>query len=43
MKMTELLAQNRTHYVDIALRLGTDPVWRAQMSAMITERVGLLW
>ena len=43
MNITDLLAQNRTHYVDIALRLGKDPVWRAKMSAMIASNVDSLW
>lgn len=42
MHMTDLIAETRQDYVKLALRLGADPGWRAEMSAKISLQVDYL-
>ena len=43
MNIPDLVARNRTEYVDISARLGLDPEYLLHMAALITERVDLIW
>ncbi|NYZ17824.1 tetratricopeptide repeat protein [Azospirillum sp. RWY-5-1] len=43
MGMTDLVARDHGHYVELALRLGTDPGFRETMRARIRERCGVLY
>lgn len=43
MGMKELVAADIDDYVNIAVRLGTDDVWRKQVIAKVRERVHLLY
>jgi predicted O-linked N-acetylglucosamine transferase (SPINDLY family) len=43
MGIGDCAAESEEEYVQIALRLGTDPVWRADVSARILERKHLLY
>ncbi len=41
--MTELIARNKAQYVEIATRLGRDPVWRQEIAARIAARKDALY
>jgi hypothetical protein len=43
MNIPELVARNRSEYVDIAVRLSQDAGFYDRMVALITERVDLIW
>jgi predicted O-linked N-acetylglucosamine transferase (SPINDLY family) len=43
MEMTGLTARDADHYVQIAVRLGTDPAWRQSMRETILARNGVLY
>jgi hypothetical protein len=43
MNLPELVARNRSEYVDIAVRLSSDSTFYDQMVGLITERVDLIW
>jgi hypothetical protein len=43
MNLPELVARNRSEYVDIAVRLSQDAGFYDQMVGLITERVDLIW